>query len=81
MVMKYVIPICLACLIGTCLAIQPIFNTVVAKHTGSMWYAALCSLSISISIVLCICFINDRFATLRGGGAMQIPKLYILAGI
>ena len=81
MVMKYIIPICLACLIGTCLAIQPIFNTVVAKHTGSMWYAALCSLSISISIVLCICFINDRFATLRGGGAMQIPKLYILAGI
>ena len=81
MVMKFVVPIFLACLIGTCLAIQPIFNTVVARHTGSMWYAALCSLSISISIVLCICFISDRFATLRGGGAAQIPKLYILAGI
>jgi len=81
MLMKYIIPIMLACLIGTCLAIQPIFNTVVAKHTGSMWYAALCSLSISISIVLCICFISDRFATLRHGGAAQIPKLYILAGI
>ena len=81
MVSKFVIPIFLACLIGTCLSIHPIFNTVVAKHTGSMWYAALCSLSVSITLVLFICFMSDRFATLRGGGAFHIPKLYILAGI
>lgn len=81
MVMKYVVPILLAILVGTCLALQPIFNTPVLKHTGSIWYAALCSLSVSISLVLCICFISDRFQTLRGGGAMEIPKFYILAGI
>ena len=81
MVMKYVIPIFLTVIIGTCLAIQPIFNSTVLRFTGSVWYAALCSLSVSISIVLCICFLNDRFATLRGGGALQIPKYYILAGI
>ena len=81
MVARYVIPIFLAVVIGTCLAIQPIFNTTVAKFTGSMWYAALCSLSVSITLVLFICFINDRFATLRGGNAAQIPKFYILAGI
>ena len=81
MVMKYVIPIFFTVIIGTCLAIQPIFNSTVLKFTGSVWYAALCSLSVSISIVLCICFLNDRFATLRGGGALQIPKYYILAGI
>ena len=81
MVSKFVIPIFLSVIVGTCLAIQPIFNTTVARFTGSMWYAALCSLTVSISLVLCICFLNDRFATLRGGGAMQIPKYYILAGI
>ena len=81
MVSKFVIPIFLAVVIGTCLAIQPIFNTTVAKFTGSMWYAALCSLSVSITLVLFICFMSDRFATLRGGNAAQIPKLYILAGI
>ena len=79
--MKYVIPIFLTVITGTCLAIQPIFNSTVLRFTGSVWYAALCSLSVSISIVLCICFLNDRFATLRGGGALQIPKYYILAGI
>lgn len=81
MVMKFVVPVMLCCLIGTCLAMQPIFNTTVVKFTGSIWYAALCSLCISISIVICICFISDRFATLRDGGAAQIPKYYILAGI
>jgi len=81
MVMKYVIPIFLTVIIGTCLAIQPIFNSTVLRFTGSVWYAALCSLYVSISIVLCICFLNDRFATLRGGGALQFPKYYILAGI
>lgn len=81
MVMKFVIPVLLCCLIGTCLAMQPIFNTPVLKFTGSIWYSALCSLIISISIVICICFFTDRFATFRDGGAMQIPKYYILAGI
>ena len=81
MVERYIIPIFLAVIIGTCLAIQPIFNTTVARFTGSMWYAALCSLSVSITLVLFICFMNDRFATLRHGGAAQIPKWYILAGI
>jgi len=81
MVSRFVIPIFLAVVIGTCLAIQPIFNTTVAKFTGSMWYAALCSLSVSITLVLFICFMSDRFATLRGGNAVQIPKYYILAGI
>ena len=81
MVARYVIPIFLAVVIGTCLAIQPIFNTTVAKFTGSMWYAALCSLSVSITLVLFICFISDRFETLRHGGAAHIPKYFILAGI
>ena len=36
---------------------------------------------VSISIVICICFFTDRFATFRDGGAMQVPKYYILAGI
>ncbi len=81
MLMKFVIPVMLACLIGACLALQPIFNTPVLKFTGSIWYSALCSLIVSISIVLCICFFNDHFQTFRDGGAMQIPKFYILAGI
>jgi len=78
MLARFVLPTMIACLIGVCLGIQPIFNTVVAKPVG-MWYAALCSLSVSISIVLCICFINDRFQTLKNFG--DIPKFYILAGI
>ncbi len=81
MVSRFVIPVFLAVVIGTCLAIQPIFNTTVAKYTGSMWYAALCSLSVSITLVLFICFISDRFETLRHGGAAHIPKYFILAGI
>ena len=81
MVSKFVIPIFLAVVIGTCLAIQPIFNTTVAKYTGSMWYAALCSLSVSITLVLFICFMSDRFDTLRHGNAVHIPKYFILAGI
>ena len=44
MVMKFVVPVMLCCLIGTCLAMQPIFNTTVVRFTGSIWYAALCSL-------------------------------------
>ena len=78
MLVRYVWPIFLAVVIGTCLAIQPIFNTTVSKSVG-MWYAALCSLSISISIVLCICLVHDRWHPLRG--AAGIPKFYILAGI
>ena len=81
MVSKFVVPIFLTVIIGTCLAIQPIFNTTVAKYTGSMWYAALCSLSVSITLVLFICFMSDRFETLRHGGAAGIPKVFILAGI
>ena len=81
MVSRFVIPIFLTVIIGTCLAIQPIFNTTVAKYTGSMWYAALCSLSVSITLVLFICFISDRFETLRHGGAAHIPKVFIIAGI
>lgn len=78
MLARFVLPTMIAVLIGICLGIQPIFNTYVSKSVG-MWYAALCSLSVSISIVLCICFINDRFQTLKGFSG--IPRFYFLAGI
>ena len=78
MLAKFVLPTMIAVVIGICLGIQPIFNTYVSKSVG-MWYAALCSLSVSISLVLCICFINDRFQTLKGFSG--IPRFYILAGI
>ncbi len=81
MLMRFFVPVMLCCLIGICLAMQPIFNTPVVKYTGSIWYAALCSLCVSISIVICVCFVTDRFATLRVGGVAQIPKYFILAGI
>ena len=78
MVTRFVVPVLLAMLVGTCLAIQPIFNTSVSRSVG-MWYAALYSMLISIGFILCICFINDRFETLKSIGS--VPKLYILAGI
>ncbi|MBQ9016441.1 MAG: DMT family transporter [Firmicutes bacterium] len=79
MVSRLILPILVAMVIGSCLAIQPIFNTAVSRSVG-MWYAALGSLSVSITILICICFINDRFQTIRSGIG-EVPKLYILAGI